>query len=144
MNKRFFTLTLFSLFSVLALAQPNADEQKVLDLSKAKFNWMVHQQYDSLTEIVDERATYAHSNSWVQTGQEIVDDFRSGKLVYESITITNATVRLYKNCAIVMGKGNFVGAISKAPFSLDLLYTEVYVKRGKRWLLATRHASKIP
>jgi hypothetical protein len=144
MRPRFSLTLLVVLISLSAFAQVNKAEQQILNLSQAKFGWMVQQQLDSLSQILDERVRYGHSNGWVQTKQEVLSDFKSGKLVYSKVVVTDASVRLYKNTAIVMGKGKFDGSINNVSFSLDLLYTEVYVKKGKQWLLATRHANKMP
>ena len=93
---------------------------------------------------MDERVIYVHSNGWTQTKQEMIEDFISGKLSYERVDVSEASVRLYENTAIVNGKGKFSGFINKSAFALDLLYTEIYIKKGNRWLLASRHANRLP
>jgi hypothetical protein len=45
---------------------------------------------------------------------------------------------------ILMGKGNFAGMNSGTSFSVDLLFTEVYVLNNKTWRLVSHHASKLP
>jgi hypothetical protein len=45
--------------------------------------------------------------------------------------------------AILVGKGQFSGIVNKNPFTMSLLYTEVYVKKGAKWQLASRHANKM-
>jgi hypothetical protein len=51
---------------------------------------------------------------------------------------------MYNNAAIVTGKGVFSGVNSGTEFSLTLLFTEIYVKKNGQWLLASRHANRLP
>lgn len=127
-------------FLVLAQTQ----EEKLLNLSKRKFDWMIQKQFDSLRWLLDERVQYVHSNGWIQTKQEVLADIESGKLVYQSVDIQEASVRVYKNSAIVNGLGKFQVMMGENAVVIDLRYTEVYIKNKSRWLLASRHANRMP
>ncbi|MCA6379337.1 MAG: nuclear transport factor 2 family protein [Cytophagales bacterium] len=130
-------------FSIGVFAQQTTQEQQIILLSKKKFEWLVIKNIDSLKIVLDDRAQYVHSNGWIQTKQEVLDDLVSGKLNYQKVIVTEATVRLYPNMALLIGKGKFSGVVNKNLFTMDLLYTEVYVKKGMKWLLASRHANKM-
>jgi hypothetical protein len=131
--------------SLSANAQaPRPTEQLILDLSKKKFDWIVNKKYDSLNVVMDDRIQYVHSNGWVQNKQEVVDDLKSGKLNYQKVTIKDAVARAYPTTVIVLGLGIFEGINQGNPFSMELRYTEVYVKTGSRWKLASRHANRMP
>ncbi len=143
MKKGFIIIT-FVHFSVLGLAQSSAAGQSILTLSKKKFDWIVSKNVDSLKNLLDDRLTYVHSNGWIQSKQEVFDDFASGKLDYQKIEISEASARIYDHTAIVIGKGKFSGQVNKNPFALDLLYTEIYIYKDRKWLLASRHSSKLP
>ena len=125
-------------------AQLVNSEQYLLSLSKAKFMWMVTKNIDSLKSLLDERLQYVHSNGWIQNKQEVLGDLSSGKLVYREVEIEKATVRMYEHTAVVIGKGRFAGDVSKTPFNMELMYTEVYVQKEQRWQLVSRHANRIP
>lgn len=135
-------LVIAILVSGSAFAQSKA-EQDVLNLSKRKFVWLIEKQRDSLDLLLDERLMYIHSNGWTQSKAEVFDDMQSGKLVYKQVDIDATQVRVYGNTAIVTGTGRFQGSREDKEFDLPLSYTEVYVKQGKRWLLATRHANRM-
>ena len=66
------------LFGVTVFSQ-SKQEQEVIQLSHAKFKWLVQKKVDSLKIVLDERLTYIHSNGWVQTKRELIDDLLSGK-----------------------------------------------------------------
>ena len=132
----------FQLSNSAFAQQPNQEEQ-IIRLSKRKFEWLVAKNIDSLKTVLDDQTRYVHSNGWIQTKQEVLDDVVSGKLDYRDVIVTEATVRLYPNMALLIGKGKFSGVVNKNLFTMDLLYTEVYVKKGMKWLLASRHANKM-
>ena len=136
-------LLLFVLLSSLASGQ-SASEKFVLDLSKKKFDWLIGKQYDSLEQALDDRVQYIHSNGWIQNKKEVIDDSKSGKLVYLKVTIKEASARVYDKSAVVTGLGTFEGINTGNPFSIELRYTEVYVKTGSRWKLASRHSNRMP
>lgn len=130
-------------FSTRMFAQGLVQEQQIIQLSKKKFDWLVTRNIDSLKMVLDDQAKYVHSNGWIQTKQEVLDDVVSGKLDYREVIVSEASVRLYPNMAILIGKGKFSGIVNKNQFTIELLYTEVYVKEGTKWLLASRHANKM-
>ena len=132
------------LLSFSSFAQPGKTEQQILDLSKRKFDWMVNKNIDSLKTLLDEQVKYIHSNGWIQSKQEVIDDFLSGKLAYQKIEISEAAARLYNTTAIVTGKGKFAGTVNITPFAMELAYTEVYIKKDNHWLLVSRHSNKMP
>jgi hypothetical protein len=144
--KQFLVLCLFLLTSV-AFAQKvttgTKAETSVLLLHERKFHWMIVKQTDSLEQILDERMQYVHSNGWTENKQELLDDIRSGKLQITKVVIKEAAARIYKNFAVVNGKGVFSVVMEGKPMDFLLLYTEVYTKRKNKWLLVSRHANRL-
>ncbi len=133
------------MLGVAAWAQiPSIEEQFILDLSKKKFDWLIGSNYDSLSILLDDRIQYIHSNGWIQNKGEILNDLKTGKLVYKKVTIKESTARLYATTALAIGLGTFEGVIDGKPFLMDLRYTEVYIKSKNRWKLVSRHSNKMP
>ena len=124
--------------------QAQSTEQAVLDLSKRKFGWMIRMRFDSLESILDDRLLFVHSNGWTENKQELINDIKSGKLRYQNIQISEATARMYQGTAIVNGKGKFNVLLDGNTLDITLSYTEVYVLKDKKWLLASRHANRMP
>jgi Domain of unknown function (DUF4440) len=141
-----FTVIILLLFSISSFAQKkdeSATGQYILRLHQKKFEWMVNKQLDSLKNILDERVIYVHSNGWTENKEEIINDIKTGRLVMNSVMVTEAKARVYKTMVIVNGKGKFNVVVDAKPVELSLLYTEVYVKRKRGWVLVTRHANRI-
>ncbi len=142
--KRSVLSSIFLLY-LLPVAAQEADQATVLALHREKFEWLINKNYESLDNLLDKDVQYIHSNGWIQTKQEVLDDLRSGKLNYASVTVEEANVRLIGRTAIVTGTGLFKGLMADStPFELKLLYTEVYSRSGSRWKLHSRQAVKVP
>lgn len=140
--KPYVFIIIFFLLSVGLYAQ--SSEQAVLDLSKKKFGWMIRLSYDSLESVLDDRLLFVHSNGWTETKEEFIQDIKSGKLRYVNIEVTEATARLYPGAAIVTGKGKFKVLLDNRELLINLYYTEVYVWKNDKWLLASRHTNRLP
>jgi hypothetical protein len=122
----------------------NPEAEKVNQLHKRKFDWLINKKYDSLNWLLDEQAKYIHSNGWIQSKAEVIDDLKSGKLNYTSVIIEESSVSYFDKSAVVTGKGFFKGLMTdNTEFTIHLLYTEVYVKQKKEWKLVSRQATKI-
>ena len=137
---------LFILFISFAYSygqSPEAD--KVNQLHKKKFLWMTSKNYDSLNWVTDETLKFIHSNGWIQTKKDLIEDLKSEKLNYTSIIVEESSVTVYNNqSAVVTGKGIFKGLMpDKSEFNVHLLYTEVYIKSKKHWKLVIRQACKL-
>jgi hypothetical protein len=129
--------------SISSFAQTKVEKQ-VLELSKKKFQWMTRSQLDSLGVVLDDQLMFVHSNGWTETKKEFIDDIKSGKLKYTQIEVQEASIRMFDKTAVVIGKGKFQVILEGAPLDINLYYTEVYVYKNRKWLLASRHANRLP
>lgn len=144
MRRSFVFFSLLCISFITELSAQNKIEQQILDLSNKKFDWLIHKNVDSLALVLDNDLRYVHSNGWSESKQEVLDDLLSGKLNYIAIDIRTAQVRFYEQTAIVNGTGKFQVTMNGNPLTIELGYTEVYVKRQGKWLLASRHANRMP
>jgi len=128
----------------LSLFSQSKAEQEVLSLSKKKFDWIIHKNLDSLENVLDDRLQYIHSNGWIETKKEVIEDIASGKLNYTAIDVHSATARIYQQTAVVTGTGKFEVIMNGNPIIIELGYTEVYIQTNGKWLLASRHANRMP
>lgn len=134
----------FLLFAGTNVYSQPGEAEKVNQLHKKKFDWLIKKKYDSLNWLLDDQAKYIHSNGWIQSKAEVIDDLKSGKLNYTSVIIEESSVSYFEKSAVVTGKGFFKGLMTdNTEFTIHLLYTEVYVKQKKQWKLVSRQATKI-
>jgi len=140
--KKFLLFILLSVGTQAISQTPEAE--KVNQLHIKKFEWLINKKYDSLNWLLDDQVKYIHSNGWVQSKAEIIDDIKSGKLNYTSVVVEESTVSYFNQSAVVTGKGIFKGLMAdKSEFTIHLLYTEVYVRHKKQWKLVSRQATKL-
>jgi len=142
--KKLFPILLLLSQPLVQFAQSDATtEARVLKLHHDKFRWMAAVQLDSLSLILDDRVRYIHSNGWIESREEILENLRAKKLSYQSVTVEEAQARAYGKSVVVVGKGKFQVALDGKPLEINLLYTEVYIRHKKRWKLVSRHACKV-
>lgn len=126
------------------VAGAQTQERAIIDLSEKKFQWMVEMRFDSLETVLDDRMIFVHSNGWGETKTEFIEDIRSGKLRYTAIDVQEASARVYPGSAIIIGRGTFKVSLDGKDLEFDLKYTEFYVDKNGKWLLASRHSNRMP
>jgi len=136
-------LLVLLLTGISGIAQTK-EETEIMALSRKKFRWMVEAKLDSLDVILDERLSYIHSNGWVQSKKEFLEDFTNGKLTYHSIEVKEMSARVYKRSAVVTGKAVVETTLNGTRAIINLMFTEVYVVQKGGWKLVSRHASRLP
>ena len=139
MRTIFLMISLFFSFSVVGQSK---EETEIMNLAKKKFRWMIEKKIDSLSVLTDERLSYIHSNGWIQTKKDFIEDF-SGKLIYHDIQVVELYSRVYRRSAVVTGKGHFTVSLNGNRLEVDLLFTEVYIRSGGKWKLVSRHANRL-
>ncbi len=139
---RFLPYGIILIITTEIFAQPA--ETEIARLVGRKFEWFRNHQYDSISALMDDNLQYIHSNAWVESARDVIENLQSGKLVYQKVQLEELHVRLYDQTAIATGKGLFEGINAGNPFAVRLLFTEVYVQQRGRWKLVNRHACRIP
>ena len=144
MKQFLLTLTTVFLFHQTSLSQHNPTDATIIKISRQKSEWMVKQNIDSLKALMDDQFMFIHSNGWTQSAKDFFNDFTSGKLVYTRIEPIEASVRIFRETAVLTGKGKFSGKVDGKPFELPLIYTEVYVLKNHRWIWVSRQSTRLP
>jgi hypothetical protein len=143
------TLMCFFIALVINIQKPFAQNSKsmtevtnaVEQLRKA----MVDADGTALDKLTSSELSYGHSSGKVQTKKEFVDDLVSGTSDFVSIDLTEQTIKVVDNTAIVRhilsaatnDKGKGAGTVK-----IGILL--VWVKNKAQWQLLARQAVKIP
>jgi ketosteroid isomerase-like protein len=77
----------------------------------------------------------------VRTKAQVISDFTSGDLRFQSITIDDVQVRIYENTAVEIGRSTMNGQDRGKPVPHDNRFTRVWVKQQGRWRLVANHYS---
>jgi hypothetical protein len=111
------------------------------DLDKA----LVTKDEKALVQLLHADVSYGHSNGWVQNKTDIVNDLKSGKLIYDKIENTSVTiVAINNNWATVRSNTNAMGRSAAIPtFELKLHVLQVWLKTKNGWQLLARQSTKL-
>jgi ketosteroid isomerase-like protein len=63
---------------------------------------------------------------------------------YDMFRNHDQRVRLYGDTALIVGITSLRGRAGGKPFAADFRYTDTWIRRDGRWLLAASHASRLP
>jgi ketosteroid isomerase-like protein len=77
----------------------------------------------------------------VRTKTQVISDFTSGDLKFQSITTDEVQVRVYENTAVETGLSTMVGQDKGKAVPRDTRFTRVWVKQQGRWRLVANHYS---
>ena len=77
----------------------------------------------------------------VRTKPQVIADFTSGALKFQSITTDDVQVRVYGNAAVETGKSTMHGQDKGRPVPQETRFTRVWVKQQGHWRLVANHYS---
>ena len=97
-----------------------------------------------LKSVLHKDLSYGHSNGWIQSKSDILNDFKSGKLIYNKIeNSSTAIIVINKEYATVKTNTNAEGAVNGTVFKLTLHIMQFWIKTKKGWQLIARQSSKL-
>ena len=79
----------------------------------------------------------------VRTKAQVISDFTSGDLKFQSITTDDIQVRVYGNTAVETGRSTMNGQDRGKTVPRDNRFTRVWVKQQGRWRLVANHYSSL-
>jgi ketosteroid isomerase-like protein len=79
----------------------------------------------------------------VRTKPQVISDFTSGGLKFQSITTDDVRVRVYGNTAVETGRSIMSGQDKGKTVPRDNRFTRVWVKQQGRWRLVANHYSSL-
>lgn len=139
---------LASLMALLAIGQwslaQSKDEQAVAAAVLQLREAMVSADKASLEALTGPTLTYGHSNGRIENRAEFVDYLVSGKGDFVTIQLSDQTIILNGNTAIVRHTLQGDTADGGKPGKVNLYVMLVWMKSGKQWKLIGRQAVKVP
>jgi hypothetical protein len=79
----------------------------------------------------------------VRTKPQVISDFTSGDLKFQSITTDDVRVRVYGNTAVETGRSTMIGQDRAKAVPRDNRFTRVWIKQVGRWRLVSNHYSSL-
>ena len=124
----------------MAVAQTN--EEKLTTTLKEFHQALVNKNTVSINQQTDKVLSYGHSNGWVETKTDMIKNLETGYINYHSIKEDSIQVVINGNLAHARFVGDYNVTLNGNTNTFHLRVLEVWVKKGKRWLLFARQAIK--
>ena len=139
---RFFITILLFFISLIVIAQFDSIglKEAIRKLDRA----LIEKDSLVLAAILHKDVSYGHSNGWVQTKEDLWNDFVSGKLKYKKIENSSMTITAINNdWATVRTNTSAEGTVNDKGFNLTLHVLQVWMKTNNGWQLMARQSAKL-
>ncbi|MBL7702746.1 MAG: nuclear transport factor 2 family protein [Ferruginibacter sp.] len=134
-------LTILFFFTV-AFANAQTDEDKLITTMKEFHQALVKKNTVSINQQTDKALSYGHSNGWVETKTDVIKDLESGYISYQDFKEDSIAVTINGTMANVRFNAEITATLKGITSTFPLRVLEVWVKKGKRWVLFARQAVK--
>ena len=131
---------LFLFVYSLTLAQTPFLKEAVAKLDKA----LIAKDTITLKQLLHKDLSYGHSNAWVETKQDVINDLISGKLVYSAIDSKDFVWTASKDWATVRTTSVVNYVLDGKVGVLQLHVMQCWLKTNKGWQLIARQSTKLP
>ena len=143
MKVSFLGLCFFVLSIQWSYAQPNTStpaaaptpaEQKLILLSKEKWQWMADKDVDKLAALFHEQSKFVHmSGTWKKA--EELEIIKTGSIWYKKADIKDVAVEIAGDVAVLWNRITLTAVVRGSEVVTEFTVTEVYKKRKKDWKL---------
>ena len=128
------------IYLVPAGAVAQHDSAKLSTTVKTFHKALVDKNTVSINQQTDIALSYGHSNGWVQTKTDIIKDFETGYISYQDFKEDSISILINDHLANVRFIADVTATLKGTVSKFHLKVLEVWVKKGKRWLLFGRQA----
>jgi len=148
--KRTFVITVIALTATsIALGQKKSAsknetssvEQAIKQVDNERIQAQIHADAAALDRIYADDFIGIGPSGTVRTKPQVLADFTSHNLKFQSITTDEVQVRVYENVAIETGLSTMIGQDKGKTVPRDNRFTRVWVKQQGRWRLVANHYS---
>lgn len=117
-------------------------EEKLTLTLKEFHQALVNKNTVSINQQTDKWLSYGHSNGWVETKTDFIKNLETGYMKYNSYKEDSVQVVINGNVAHVRFVADIAATLNGKEGNFHLKVLEVWVRKGKRWLLFARQAVK--
>jgi uncharacterized protein (TIGR02246 family) len=121
--------------------QSRAVEQAIRNLDNERIQAQIHADAAALERIYADDFIGIGPSGTVRTKPQVIADFTSGDLKFQSITTDEVQVRVYGNAAVETGLSTMNGQDKGKTVPRDTRFTRVWITQQGRWRLVANHYS---
>lgn len=116
-------------------------DQVIRRLDNERIQAQIHADAAALERIYADDFIGVGPSGTVRTKPQVISDFTSGDLRFQSITTDDVQVRVYENAAVETGRSTMDGQDKGKAVPRDTRFTRVWIKQQGRWRLVANHYS---
>jgi ketosteroid isomerase-like protein len=116
-------------------------EQVIRKVDNERIQAQIHADAAALNRIYADDFIGVGPSGTVRTKPQVISDFTSGDLRFQSITTDDVRVRVYGNVAVETGRSTMDGQDKGKTVPRDTRFTRVWVKQHGSWRLVANHYS---
>lgn len=115
-------------------AKPGSTEQKIMLLSKEKWQWMADKNVDKLAPLFHDQSKFVHmSGTWKKA--EELEIIKTGSIWYKKADIKDVAVEIAGDVAVLWNRITLTAVVRGSDVTTEFTVTEVYKKQKKDWKL---------
>ena len=123
--------------------QSGTVEQTIRKLDNERIQAQIHADAAALERIYADDFIGVGPSGTVRTKPQVISDFTSGDLRFQSITTDDVQVRVYGNAAVETGCSTMNGQDKGKTVPRDTRFTRVWIKQQGNWrLVANQYSSR--
>ena len=123
--------------------QGSGVEQAIKQLDNERIRAQIEADAVALDRIYADDFIGVGPSGTVRTKSQVISDFTSGALKFQSIVTDEVQVRVYDNAAVETGLSAMTGQDKGKAVPHDTRFTRVWVKPQGRWRLVANHYSSL-
>ena len=144
MNKLTASLLFCCLLGFSSLFAQTTDEKVIADRVETLRKALITPDKKVLEELAAEELSYGHSTGLVEDKATFIDALVTGRVVLTSISLSDQTIKIAGNVAIVRHRMMAGLNNNNVPTKIDIIVLLIWQKQKGQWKLLARQAAKIP
>jgi ketosteroid isomerase-like protein len=141
MKSALFITVLVLAVAATGVAQKESVEETIRKLDNERIQAQIHADAVALDRIYADDFIGVGPSGTVRTKPQVISDFTSGELKFQSITADEVKVRVYENTAVETGLSTMLGQDKDKAVPRETRFTRVWVKQKGGWRLVANHYS---
>ena len=122
--------------SIKTATNNTPEQQKIINLSKQKWDWMANKNADSLNVLFDDKSMFIHMGGSWGKAQEL-STIKSGGIWYKKAEVYSVIVNMFGNTAILLNDIDLVAEVGGNVVTNPFMVTEVYIKENGKWKMGS-------
>jgi len=141
MKSALFITVLVLVVAATGVAQKESVEETIRKLDNERIQAQIHADAVALDRIYADDFIGVGPSGTIRTKPQVISDFTSGELNFQSVTTDEVKVRVYENTAVETGLSTMLGQDKDKAVPRETRFTRVWVKQKGRWRLVANHYS---